>query len=163
MKITISTLLLISAHSIFKNWIGKICRKYKHSTWTEENDSLLLKSTWKTNMLSLIKRYYHNIRIFCLDHEISNPLWSCGKFLKYLKRLINEFNKVEELLEQFEDTTLNEGSIIELPSCKGLDIFWYEKLNTLQTMLKYQKIIMLMQMYILCQHTLSDYLNIYHI
>ena len=80
-----------------------------------------------------------------------------------MKRLINEFNKVEELLEQFEDTTLNEGSIIELPSCKGLDIFWYEKLNTLQMMLKYQKIIMLMQMYILHQHTLIDYLNIYHI
>lgn len=48
--------------------------------------------------------------------------------LKYLERPINEFKEVEELLEQFEDTTLNEGNLTGLPSCKGWDMFWKEKL-----------------------------------
>ena len=46
-----------------------------------------------------------------------------------MERSINEFKEVEELLEQFEDTTLNEGNITGLPSRKGWGMFWEEKLK----------------------------------
>ena len=49
--------------------------------------------------------------------------------LKYLERSINEFKEVEKLLERFEDTTLNEGNITRLPTCKGWNMFWEEKLK----------------------------------
>ena len=47
--------------------------------------------------------------------------------LKYLERSIIEFKEVEKHLERFEDTTLNEGNITGLPSCKGWNMFWEEK------------------------------------
>ena len=83
--------------------------------------------------------------------------------LKYLERSINEFKEVEELLELFQDTTLNEGNITGLPSRKGWDLVWEEKLKKYMTndasVLENNT---LMQMYILCQRTLPVYSNIYH-
>ena len=43
--------------------------------------------------------------------------------LKYLEKSINEFKEVQELLERFKDTTLNEGNITGIPPCKGWDMF----------------------------------------
>ena len=48
--------------------------------------------------------------------------------LKYLVISINEFKEVEELLERFEDTTLNKDNLTGLPPYKGWDMFWKEKL-----------------------------------
>ena len=53
--------------------------------------------------------------------------------LKYLERSINEFKEVEELLELFQDTTLNEGNITGIPSRKGWDLVWEEKLKKYMT------------------------------
>ena len=49
--------------------------------------------------------------------------------LKYLVISINEFKEVEELLERFEDTTLNKDNLTGLPPYKGWDMFWKEKLK----------------------------------
>ena len=53
--------------------------------------------------------------------------------LKYLERSINEFKEVEELLGRFQDTTLNEGNITGLPSRKGWDMVWEQKLKKYMT------------------------------
>ena len=70
-----------------------------------------------------------------------------ANFIKYLERLVTEVKKAETFFERFEDTTLNEGNLTELPPCKSWNLGWKAKERLLQKMLMHLKVIWLMQIY----------------
>ena len=76
---------------------------------------------------SIIRTFYTKIVTSQTYNEI------VGNSLKYLEKSINEFKEVEELLKRFEDTTLNEGNLTELLSCKNWDMFCGKKLKKYTT------------------------------
>ena len=72
--------------------------------------------------MSLDEGRYRGIRAFCYDNifvasQSHNEV--VENFIKYLERLITEVKKAETVFERFEDTTLNEGNLTELPPCKS--------------------------------------------